>query len=371
MSTHSQADASRARLYLLAAVLFVSYLCVAIPLPVIPVFVTHQLGLDNVWAGLGVGVAFFTTIFTRGYAGKLADRHGAKTAVARGMLLYAAGAAVSLLAGLSSAAPAALATLIAGRLLLGVGESLVGVGIITWGVGLMGPARSGQVLAVVGAAFYGAFVVGGPLGLLLFDRVGFAGTMAISAVLPLLGLAAIAGMAGVAPHPHAERPSFLSVVGQVWLHGLVVCLQGIGFAAIGAGFVLVRMSFGHLPDRIGGLPVAIGSLAVETVGQFLIWGAHDPALALAGAFLTGLGCSMVFPAMGREVVHLVAPHLRGTAMGAFAAFQDLAYGLTGPVAGLLADRAGYGHVFLTGGLAALAGLLIALYLRRARVAVAQ
>ncbi len=394
MSTHSQADASRARLYLLAAVLFVSYLCVAIPLPVIPVFVTHQLGLDNVWAGLGVGVAFFTTIFTRGYAGKLAGRHGAKTAVARGMLLYAAGAAVSLLAGLSSAAPAALATLVAGRLLLGVGESLVGVGIITWGVGLMGPARSGQVLAVVGAAFYGAFVVGGPLGLLLFDRVGFAGTMAISAVLPLLGLAAIAGMAGVAPHPHAERPSFLSVVGQVWLHGLVVCLQGIGFAAIGAffaldflqqgwhyaglglsafgaGFVLVRMSFGHLPDRIGGLPVAIGSLAVETVGQFLIWGAHDPALALAGAFLTGLGCSMVFPAMGREVVHLVAPHLRGTAMGAFAAFQDLAYGLTGPVAGLLADRAGYGHVFLTGGLAALAGLLIALYLRRARVAVAQ
>ncbi|WP_186209659.1 hypothetical protein [Burkholderia gladioli] len=72
-------------------------------------------------------VAFFTTIFTRGYAGKLADRHGAKTAVARGMLLSAAGAAVSLLAGLSSAAPAALATLIAGRLLLGVGESLVGL----------------------------------------------------------------------------------------------------------------------------------------------------------------------------------------------------------------------------------------------------
>ncbi|MEK6345917.1 MAG: arabinose transporter [Burkholderia sp.] len=394
MSTSTQPDLSRRRLYLLAAVLFVSYLCVAIPLPVIPVFVTHRLGLDNVWAGLGVGVAFLATILTRGYAGHLADRRGAKTAVVRGLLLYAAGAAVTLLAGLIDAPLPAFGTLVAGRLLLGLGESLGGVGIITWGVGLVGPARSGQVLALVGAAIYGAFAVGGPLGLMLFGRIGFAGTMAVSALLPCLGLAVIAALPGIAAHPHGTRPGFFSVVGRIWLHGLVVCLQGIGFAAIGAffaldflhngwqyaglglsvfgiGFVLVRVLFGHLPDRVGGLPVAIGSLAVETLGQFLIWSAHDPALALAGAFLTGLGCSMVFPSMGREVVHLVAPNLRGTAMGAYAAFQDLAYGLTGPLAGLLADRSGYGGVFFTGGVAALLGLLIALYLRRVRVSVPQ
>ena len=99
--------------------------------------------------------------------------------------------------------------------------------------------------------------------------------------------------------------------------------------------------------------------------SILIWGAGDPLLALAGAFLTGLGCSLIFPAMGREVVHLVDPHLRGTALGGFSAFQDLAYGLTGPLAGLLADRAGYGSVFLIGGIAAGAGFLIALVLRRA------
>lgn len=53
---------------LLTAILFVSYLCVAVPLPVVPVFVTRELGFDNVWAGLGVGIAFLTTIITRGYA---------------------------------------------------------------------------------------------------------------------------------------------------------------------------------------------------------------------------------------------------------------------------------------------------------------
>jgi predicted MFS family arabinose efflux permease len=70
--------------------------------------------------------------------------------------------------------------------------------------------------------------------------------------------------------------------------------------------------------------------------------------------------------MGREVVRLVEPHLRGTALGGFSAFQDLAYGLTGPLAGLLADRAGYDSVFLIGTVAAAAGLLIALSLLRAR-----
>ncbi len=360
-------------------------------MPVIPVFVTRSLGMNNVWGGLGVGIAFLTTIFTRGYAGNLADRRGAKLAVARGLIFYACGAVISLAAGLLSMPRSAFLALVAGRLMLGLGESLVGVGIISWGVGIVGPARSGKVLALVGAAMYGALAVGGPLGLILLNHFGFSGTMAASAVLPGVGLLAISSIAGVAPHPHGKRPSFFSVVGRIWLHGLVVCLQGIGFAAIGAffaldflhngwhyagfgltafggGFVLVRVLFGNLPDRMGGLRVATVSLLIEAIGQFLVWGAHDPALAFAGAFLTGLGCSLVFPSMGREVVHLVEPHLRGSAMGGYAAFQDLAYGLTGPAAGLLADHAGYGGVFLVGGIAAGAGLMVALYLRRTRVA---
>jgi MFS family permease len=396
MSFQSTRDPAQARLLLLTAILFVSYVCVAMPLPIIPVYVTERLGLSNVWAGLGVGIGFFATIITRGYAGSLSDRRGAKIALGRGLVFYVAGALTSMVAGLLSHAPlTAFLILLAGRLLLGLGESLVGVGVIAWGVGLVGPARSARVLALIGSAIYGAFAVGAPIGLALFDRFGFAGAMAISAALPCFGLLAIWPIAGVAAYPDAERPSFWSVIGKIWWHGAIVCLQGIGFAAIGAffvlyfldrnwshaglgltafgsGFVLVRMLFGHLPDRVGGLPVAIGSLAVEAIGQALIWSAPTPVFALAGAFLTGLGCSMIFPAMGREVVHLVAPHLRGTALGGYAAFQDLAYGLTGPLAGFLADRAGYGSVFLIGGTAAVAGLLIALsLLRRAQQAVLQ
>jgi MFS family permease len=387
MAFLSKREPTFVRLVLLTVILFVSYICVAIPLSVVPVFVTGSLGFNNLFAGLAVGIAFLSTILTRPHAGGLSDRRGPKLAARRGLVFYAAGALLSLLAGLRLGSPiTAYIVLIVGRLLLGLGESLVAVGIVAWGIGLVGPARSGRVLSLVGAALYGALAIGGPIGLVLFHLAGFVGAMAVSLLLPVIGLLAIWPIPGTAPHPYSVRPSFWSVMSRIWWHGSIVCLQGIGFAAIGAffvlyflhrnwpyaglgftafggGFVLVRLLFGHLPDRFGGLPVAIGSLAVETAGQFLIWAAYDPVLALIGAFLTGLGCSMVFPAMGREVVRLVEPNLRGTALGGYSAFQDLAYGLTGPIAGLVADRAGYGSVFLIGGSAAGLGFLAALYLR--------
>lgn len=375
------------RIWVLVSVLFLSYLCVAIPLATVSVFVAVRLGLGSTLAGTAVGVAFLSTILSRGHAGALSDRRGPKFAVNRGLVYYGAGALLSLAAGIFAEMPwTAYAILILGRLLIGLGESLVGVGVIAWGIGIVGPQRAGRVLALIGAAIYGALAIGGPVGLVLFNQTGFAVAMGISAVLPMLGLLATSRMIGTNPHPEAERPSLSSVIRQIWLHGSIVCLQGIGFAAIssffvlyflsqgwayagfgltafGAGFVLVRLLFGHLPDRIGGLPVAGGSLAVEAVGQLVIWASHEPIMALSGAFLTGLGCSMVFPAMGREVVRLVPPHLRATALGGFSAFQDLAYGLTGPIAGVLATRAGYGSVFLLGTAAAVCGFSVVLLLR--------
>lgn len=46
------------RLMLLTLILFGAYLCVAISLPIISVFVTGQLGLNNTLAGLAVGITF-------------------------------------------------------------------------------------------------------------------------------------------------------------------------------------------------------------------------------------------------------------------------------------------------------------------------
>lgn len=378
----------------LTGTLFLSYLTVAMSLPAVPVHVVQGLGLGNAWGGLAVGIAFLSTILTRGWAGAWSDRIGGKICMQRGLLIYAAAGLICLLAGWSRLpVTASYVVLIAGRLVLGLGESLAMVGMIGWAIGLMGQARSGRVISLVGMGMYGAFAAGGPLGLALLNRLGFAGLMIACTLLPLVGMIAIRRIPAVETHA-GQRESFWRIIGRIWRPGAAVGLQGVGFAALGAffslyflsrgwpyaglgltffgaGFVLVRLFCGHLPDRIGGTRVAVVSLIVEACGQYLLWLAPGPYAALAGALLTGLGCSMVFPAMGSEVVKQVPPHLRGTAVGGFAAFQDLAYGATGPVVGVLADHSGYSSVFLIGGLAATFGLWMAVSAHRlaGRVAV--
>jgi len=375
-------DLANRRVVVLTAILFLSYLAVAMSLPAVPVHVVQGLGFSNAFGGLAVGIAFLSTILTRAYAGARSDRRGAKFSMQQGLILYAV-AGMTCMASSWSSLPAegAYAVLIVGRLLLGLGESLAMVGMVSWSIGLMGQARSGKVLSLVGMGMYGAFAAGGPLGLWLLSELGFAGLMGVCTVLPLLGLIAIHRMPGVAPHA-GQREPLGKIIGRIWRAGAAVGLQGVGFAALGAffslyflsrgwpyaglgltcfgvGFVLIRILCGHLPDKIGGTRVAIVSLVVEACGQFLLWLAPGPELALLGALLTGLGCSMVFPAMGSEVVKQMPPQLRGTAIGGFAAFQDLAYGATGPLVGLLADSSGYAVVFLVGGLAATLGLWMA------------
>ncbi|MCE2576625.1 arabinose transporter [Komagataeibacter sp. FNDCR2] len=389
-ASHVKSDPAPLRLLArLAIALFLSYMAVALPLAAIPVSILHWPGYGNGLAGLAVGIAFFSTILSRNHAGAFADTKGGRSCMRGGLAIYVAASLVCALSGLTMLPGGArYIILLAGRLLLGIGESLTIVGMLGWGIGLMGQQRAGRVLAWTGAAMYGAFAVGGPIGLAIYEQAGMGALMLVSALLPLIGLALVHA---VPPSPtHAGgRPPFWHILGTIRWQGIAVALQGVGFAALGAflplrfihahwpyaglgltcfglAFVAGRFTCGHLPDRIGGLRVAALSLTIEAAGQYLLWCAPSPFLALAGAVLTGAGCSMVYPSLGVEVVRVVPPHMRGTALGGFAAFQDLAYGATGPLAGLLADRYGYDIVFLLGGLCATGGVGVVLGLLNAR-----
>jgi MFS family permease len=136
----------------------------------------------------------------------------------------------------------------------------------------------------------------------------------------------------------------------------------------GLAYALMRLLFGHLPDRVGGYSIALLSLAVESAGLALLWLAPNEEAALAGSFVSGLGCSLLFPALAVEILKVIPAQSRGTALGGFVAFQDVSYGITGPITGVLAATFGYPSVFLLGTIATALGVVV-VWWERARITV--
>ncbi|NYZ14436.1 arabinose transporter [Azospirillum sp. RWY-5-1] len=360
------------------AALFCGYLAVGLPLPVIPLFVHDKLGFSTLVVGLVIGIQFLATVLTRGYAGRLTDQHGGKRSALQGAAVSALAGLLYFVAAMPGLSPtASLAIAVVGRLAAGLGESQFVTGCVSWSIASVGPGRAGMSMSWTGIAMFAALAIGAPIGMLLYQSYGLEVAMIACIVAPLVAAAVAIREISYAT-PAGPRLPFYRVIGQIWREGLGLMLQGVGLlgltafsslyfaarhwdnaglvmTAFGIGFIFVRGVLGHLPDRMSGYRVALWSLVIEAVGQAMIWFAPNDVMALAGALVTGLGCALIFPSLGVEALKRVLPANRGSAMGAFVAFLDIAYGFSGPVAGVIAGRFGYAAVYLFGAGCALAG----------------
>jgi MFS family permease len=370
------------------AAVFIAFIVIGLALPVLPLHVHQSLGLGTFLVGLVAGSQFAAAIVSRVWAGRHADRRGAKAAVVAGLLIAAAAGLLYLLSVRFAAVPTTSVTiLLVGRALLGVGESFIIVGAQSWGLAILGVQNTGKAIAWIGSAMFAAFALGAPAGSALYARHGFAAIACATTLLPLATLLFVAPLRRMSSTARRQA-GLMKVMAAVWVPGVASALSSIGFGAItafsallfvargwaawpafsvfAAGFILTRIVLGHVTDRFGGAKVALHCAIVEAAGLALIWLSSWFAPALVGAALTGMGYALVYPGFGVEAVRRAPAQSRGLAMGAYTAFLDVALGFGTPALGLLADAAGLGTVFAAGMLAALgaAGIAAAILVAR-------
>lgn len=350
------------------AVVSIAFLVIGFALPVLPLHVHHGLGLGTFVVGLVTGVQFAVSLFSRVSAGHYADSRGAKRAVILGLVAAVMSGLLYLASLVFAKTPwVSVGVLLAGRALLGGAESFIITGAAAWGFVLAGPRNAGRVIAWVGMAMFAAMALGAPVGTALYAYGGFAVVAAATTLVPLATLLIVAPLRAVSSL-QGTPVGFLRVASAVWLPGFGSALSSIGFGAILAfapllatergwnpvwlpfgafalALVAARLFLGHVPDRLGGARVALACVLVEALGLALMWSASSRVVAVAGASLTGIGYSLVYPGLGVEAVRRAPPQSRGLTMGAYTVFLDIALGFGCPALGLVAGWRGLGDVF--------------------------
>lgn len=366
---------------------FIAFLCIGLPIAVMPGYVHNQLGFSAVVAGLVIGSQYLATLFSRPVAGRICDTIGTKRAIVYGLLgIVVSGVLTAAAVLLEPFTDVSLVILIIARLILGGSQGLIGVGTISWCIGQLGAEHTARSISWNGIASYGAIAIGAPLGVVMVDGLGF---VSLGLVLMILAGGALLMIRNKAPVPvvRGERMAFWSVFGRVAPYGLSLTLSSIGYGTLttfitlyyvnrgwegaawcltvfGVCFIVARLFFINAITRFGGFRSAITCMSVETIGLILLWLSPNTTVALIGAGLTGFGLSLVYPAIGVEAIKQVPNSSRGAGLGAYAVFFDLALAIAGPLMGAIALGMGYGWIFFFAALLSVLALGLTLLLSR-------
>lgn len=361
---------------------FAIYLCIGLTLGTLPQLIKNGLHYSNLAVGAVIGIQFIATLLTRAYAGKIADTKGARTGNHFGV-------SIAMLTGLIYLAAVfckdnhllALSILFLARITHGIAESLAITGALTWGIGLVGHQKSGKVMTWNGIAMYAGIALGAPLAIYLQSASGIGYVFTLIIILSAASRLLTVKLPNLPVDPGHQRTPFYKVIGKISDQGLALAFSSIGFACIssfvalffkdrnwlnpsfafitfGGFYILTRVLFSSLPDQYGGYKVAMVSFIIEVAGQLLIGFSTTEVMAIIGCSLTGIGFSLVFPALGVLAIQKVSPQMRGTALGAYAAFFDVSLGLAGPVADIIAGWYGYGAIYFFGAGSALLSIII-------------
>lgn len=359
------------RFALVTLATFAYFMALGMLLPTLPRYVEERLGGGSVAVGLVVGGFAFSAAVLRPFAGRLGDLRGRR-------ILVVGGASIVGVSVLAYTAVDSIPALVALRLLTGIGEAAMWVGVATAIQDMAPDHRRGEAASYFSVALYAGLAFGPFVGEAIADGFGFRQVWIAAGVSCLLAAALGAWTpndveAEPQPfrllHPTAIAPGSVLFLGMlpfvgyaafVSIYGPTVSLDDVAplFLLYGGLVLVIRLVGARLPDQLGwrrASTMALGVLAAAGILLFA-WGAA-PGVWVATVFLA-LGMSLLFPALFSATVSSVPASERGQAVGTFSLAFDLASGLGPPLLGVVVALASYRAAFGVAGLLALAGLLV-------------
>lgn len=370
---------------------FYGYFTIGLSLAVLPIFIHETLGFNTIIAGAVIGSQYIMTFFMRAYAGTIVDKKGPKPAIIASMICFMVTGILLWAAFSTSATPLLSISLLAiSRLLTGCGEGMVGASPVNWAILRVGDQHTGTAISYNGISNYSSMAIGAPLGVILSQHLGNWSIAAFTIVVGFIGLISTINKKALYSLSNEVRNSFFSVFKVVSPFGIGLALAGIGFGTISTFitlyynykgwenaaicitcfstmFVLGRFVLTGSINKIGGVKIALYSMLIESAGLLLIAFAPSPLLTIIGASITGLGFSMVFPALGVEAVKRASSANKGAALGAYGLFIDISLGVSGPLIGLVAKQFGMAFIFPFSLFLVVLGVIVCLLLIRSKV----
>ena len=322
-------------------------------LSVLPLFVEGELGGTDAQVGIAVSSFGLAAACIRPVIGPLGDRHGRQR-------LIVSGAIVAGLATVATATATSLGMVIAFRALAGLGEAAVFVGAASAAQDLATDERRGEAASYFSLAIYSSLFLGPPLGEWISETFGNDTAWVLAG-----GLAVLAASTGiVAPgaptepppkperrvllHRAALRPGavlFLGLLGYTgFLAFAALHAEEVGIANTGTVFtvfalviIFLRIFAAKLPDQLGPIRTSRISLSCGAVGLAVLAVWTEPVGVYVGAAILAVAQSFLFPALFALVVDDAPDAERSHAISTLSMFFDLAFGLGGPVIGLVSD----------------------------------
>ena len=322
-------------------------------LSVLPLFVEGDLGGTDAQVGIAVSSFGLAAACIRPIIGPLGDRHGRQR-------LIVSGAIVAGLATVATAAATSLGMVIAFRALAGLGEAAVFVGAASAAQDLATDERRGEAASYFSLAIYSSLFLGPPLGEWISETFGTDTAWVLAG-----GLAVVAASTGiVAPGAPAEPPPkperrvllhraalrpgavlFLGLLGYTgFLAFAALHAEEVGIANTGTVFtvfalviIFLRIFAAKLPDQLGPIRTSRISLSCGAIGLAVLAVWTEPVGVYVGAAILAVAQSFLFPALFALVVDDAPDAERSHAISTLSMFFDLAFGLGGPVIGLVSD----------------------------------